>query len=232
MTIFGRGIKGRTLGLLVAGALLGVAAASPSFAAGDDFSDAQHLLFDNPQLQNISKPTTLTYAFRRTGTDGASFDDSVDLMVTEILPEGRRNLEFRFLTGERERPFRPIQGFRGNPLIMLFLQRDVEQMAARYGGAKTYFRNRIRSAIRDRAELDRISVDFAGQNLTVTRITISPFVGDPNRQRFADHEQKRYEFLLSPEVPGGIYQIRSLVPLADAAPLVEETMTYRGSNAP
>ncbi len=200
-----------------------------AFAAQEgEWSRAQILLFDTPHLENVTTPLTLSYDFRQRG-GGAGFEDKVDLIVTEILPDGRRNLEFRFLSGERKRVFQPISGFSGNPLVMLFLQWDVDQMKEATGGSARYFRNRIRYAFYDRAELEEVEIELAGKALAATRVTIRPFAGDPLRDRFPDYEQKYYEFVMAPEVPGGIYRIKAVTPAAEGAdPRREETVTFSG----
>ncbi len=203
---------------------------APAAAAQEgEWSRAQTLLFDTPHLENVTTPRTLTYEFRQRGDGGTGFEDKVDLIVTEILPDGRRNLEFRFLSGERQRVFQPISGFRGNPLVMLFLQWDVEQMKEATGGSARYFRNRIRYAFHDRAELEEVEIDLAGRALAATRVTIRPFADDPQRERFPDYGQKYYEFLMTPEVPGGIYRIKAVTPAAEGeAPRQEESVTFSG----
>ncbi len=199
--------------------------------AAEDYSAAQAALFGTPHLQNVTRPLSLRYDFRRSGTQGQGFTDRVEATVTEVLPDGKKNLEFQFLTGERERRFAPIEGFRGNPVIMLFLQRDVEEMSEATGGGQSYFRNRIRHAFRAGAEVDEVPFESEGRQLTATRVTIRPFEKDPKRERMAGGASKTYEFLLSSEIPGGLYRIRTVVPSPDegAAPLLVETLTYASS---
>jgi len=204
--------------------------ASGALAADDDYSPAQKLLFASPHLESISAPTTLHYDFQRSGSRPGAFEDRVDMIVTQVLPDGRKNLAFHFLSGKREKPFQPIEGFRGNPLIMLFLQRDVEEMESALGGSQVYFRNRIRYSFSDRAEIEQVQMEIDGRSLTVTRITVRPYVGDEMGDRMGDQEHKVYEITLSPDLPGGVYRLRSLVPASSGAePLVEEVMTFRSA---
>ena len=114
------------------GAFWAVAAPLATWAA-EDYSAAQTALFGTPHLQNVTRPLSLRYEFRQSGTQGEGFTDLVEATVTEVRPDGKKNVEFQFLTGERERRFGPINGFRGNPVIMLFLQRDVEELSKRAG---------------------------------------------------------------------------------------------------
>lgn len=205
----------------------GLLAAPAGAAERNDYTPAQLALFDTPHLKNISAPGTLFYDFRHSAAAGAGFDDRVELTVTEVRADGRKNLSVQYLSGERRRSFPAIEGFRGNPLVMLFLQHDVEEMQRLAGGVTSYFRNRIRFAFRDKVELAEITVEHGGRALAATRITIRPFVGDPNQARFQAFVDKWYEFVLAPELPGGIYRIRSVVPARDGgAPLIESSLTY------
>ena len=208
-------------------ALCGVMAGTTPAMAEEDYTSAQIALFDTPHLENIAKPTALTYDFRHIATEGQAFEDRVKMTVTEVRADGRKNLTFQYLSGSRQRPFSAIEGFRGNPLIMLFLQHDVDEMKQATGGPSGYFRNRIRNAFRDRAEVDELTVEHAGGSFPAKRITIRPFAADPNLDRFPGFANKWYEFILAPEIPGGLYRIRSVVPSqTGGAHLIENSLTY------
>jgi hypothetical protein len=211
--------------------LAAVGAAGAALAEG--YSEAQSALFNTPHLQNIAEPTALRYDFRQSGSRDDAFEDRVEVIVTEVLPDGKKNLEFHFLTGKRQRHFGPISGFVGNPLIMLSLQWDVEQLQQATGGGSNYFRGRIRAAFRDGAEVDQVPVTAGGDSWTATRVVIRPYLEDPKIQRFPDLTRKTYEFLLVPELPGGVYQIRAVVPAPDGVgvPLHEHGLTYSGPGA-
>jgi hypothetical protein len=203
--------------LLLAG-LLGSAT-----AAAYEYHPSQIALFDTPHLQNISAPVTLHYGFHAAGK--SAFDDQVELIVTDILPNGRRNLAFNFLTGERHRDFEPLKEFRGNPLIMLFLERDVAQMSAETGGSELWFRNRIKESFWA-AAMTEVAVPWQGKEVKATQITIKPFLDKEELDVKAELKQKSYDFFVAPDVPGGLYSIRSTVPdPAGAAPLQEDSVT-------
>lgn len=206
--------------LLMSGGLAGNAAES-------DYSPAQIALFDTPHLANITKPLTIQYDFSRDGSDDDDvIKDHVDVIVTEVQADGRRDLEFDFLSGSRHRNYPPIENFRGNPLIMLFLEHDVQEMSETTGGSALYFRNRLRNAFLERAEAESVQFDFDGRSLAGTRVVVSPFVKDPHLATFPAIEQKSYEFLLSPEIPGGIYRIRTIAGDGGAG-AIEETVLFR-----
>ncbi|MDH3596907.1 MAG: hypothetical protein OEM93_18880 [Rhodospirillales bacterium] len=208
---------------------VGLAAATPAIAQGG-YSSAQIALFDTPHLENIAEPMALTYDFRYRATEGEVFEDHVKMIVTEVGADGRKSLSFQYLSGSRQRPFAAIEGFRGNPLIMLFLQHDVEEMRQAGGGPSGYFRNRIRNAFRDGAKVEELVVEHADNTFAAKRITIRPFATDPNRDRFPRFADKSYEFVLAPGIPGGLYRIRSVVPSnGDGVPWIENSLTYKAA---
>lgn len=210
--------------------LAGLFAAPAGAVEKTAYTPAQLALFDTPHLENISKPGTLLYDFRHSAKTGEGFEDRVELTVTKIGADGRKDLSFQYLSGERQRPYPALDGFTGNPLIMLFLQHDVDEMERAVGGASSYYRNRIRFAFRDKAELEQTTIEHGGRTLAATRITLRPFAGDSNQGHFQRFINKRYEFLLAPEVPGGIYSIRSVVPAKDnGGTRIENSVTFRAS---
>ena len=219
-------------GILALTAALALAlprAAGAEATSPDAVAAALRILFETPYLSELPVPGTVTYGFRREAEDASGFEDRVTLRLLEDQGEGRRRVAFDFLNGRQRMPFAPKDGVRGNPLVMLFLQRDVVWMGRTFGGNHHYFRIRVLDALRHDVKSQRITRELDGEPTAMTLLTIAPYVGDVERARFAAQEHKRYEFTLSPDVPGGIYQIRSVVPGgANGRPAIEETMTFTG----
>ena len=136
-------------------------------------SPAQIALFETPHLQNVGQAETLRYQFVRQGPDG--FTDNVALHVRQIHPDGTKDLSFDFLTGERRVPYPELDDFRGNPLLMVLLDRDVLEMKQTLGLSATYFRNHIREAFVDHATDDATSFMLDGQRVPAQVVTVKPF---------------------------------------------------------
>lgn len=206
-------------------------------AAGDDpqadYSDAQTALFRTPHLDNVTQPTSLEYEYRRQAGPDDSFVDTVTMTVTGIAFDGGKTVTFEYLTGSNHRPFGGVTDFRGNPLVMVFLEDDLRRMSADLGGGGVYMRNRIRHAFYERGQMQPVTFELDGRTQEGMAVTIAPFVGDKNRERLGDYERKVYEFVVSPAVPGGIFRMRSTVPSPSppGLPLVEDSLTYRRSGA-
>jgi hypothetical protein len=192
-------------------------------------SPAQVALFESDHMHGINERAELSYAFHHEETDEAkSYDDRIALDVRP-QPDGRKDVWVDFLTGEHHVPYQPAVDFRGNPVLMFFLERDVQEMHKLTGGAATYFRNRIRQAFVDRATVRKTTVEAAGRQAPGTEITLEPFSHDPRIAIFPGWKDKSYRFVLSDEVPGTIYEIATEVPGADGQkPRFKETMIFAG----
>jgi hypothetical protein len=225
-------IKSAAIALLLAGTAPGVSAATD-----DTAPSAQSLLFDAEYLVPLGAPSRLLYGYSSKTADpalfGQDFDDEVTLRLTATAEGGgQKDVLVDMFTGERQRVLGPLTRVGGNPIIMMFLERDVSQMNLHIGGAAVYFRNVIRMAFRDKARLEPASFTWDGRAVTGTKITIQPFLADPNGQRMQLFRTKTYAFIVSDAVPGGIYQMHST--MADeradaaAAPAIDITLTLKG----
>ena len=214
------------------------AVATPVAAADDTrpLSPAQIALFESDHLRGIERPARLEYRFRReaavdTSGPAASFVDRVDL---DVRPRagGGKDVWADFLSGDHHMPFPPLMDFHGNPVVMFFLEHDVEEMHRATGGAAAYFRNRIRAAFVDRAQLREVELLHDGKPVPGTEITLAPFREDPRIAVFPGLTNKLYRFVLSDAIPGEIFEIGSEVPGGDGqSARLKETMTFAGEHA-
>ena len=176
-------------------------------------SPAQVALFETPHLRNVNRAETLDYGFTREGPGG--FTDKVALHVRRVNPDGTKSLAFDYLTGERRVWFPELDNFRGNPLLMLTLERDVNEMKEAVGLSTSYFRNKIREAFVTGATIADGTFDLKGAAVPAQVITVQPFTGDARLERIPSLQAKRYTFVLADAVPGTLAEIRIDIP-ADA----------------
>jgi hypothetical protein len=228
-TTDGIGGMGRRIGipnaLLGAALLLGLVGAAQ--AEDQPLSPAQIALFESDHLKGIAKPVRLDYAFEHRGGAG-DYVDKVSADIREVHEDGGKDVAVDFLSGERQMSFPPVNGFHGNPLLMYFLEHDVIEMRQATGGAATYFRNRIRRAFADGAEMQPVEVTVDGRQQSATEITITPFRNDSLAERFPGVAERTYHFILCDAVPGTLYQISTATPKSAAPSAFEESMTYSG----
>ncbi len=188
-------------------------ALGPAAAATDTrpLSAAQVELFETPHLQNIDHPETLEYRFQREGAGG--FSDTIAERIEKIHADGTKYVDFDFLTGAHHVFFPAIDNFHANPLLMLFLERDVREMQAATGVATGYFRHRIREAFVDRAHVSDIRVTVDGKPVDAKRITLQPFLNDQHLTRLPAIKGKTYTFVLSDQVPGMLDELSAAEPV-------------------
>ena len=186
--------------------------ASQTAAAEDQrpLSPAQIALFETPHLQNVRQPETLDYEIVRSGETG--FTDKILVHVRAIRPDGSKDLSFDFMSGPRRLVYPELDSFRGNPLVMLTLERDVLEMRATLGLSAAYFRNRIRQSFVDQALVADTQVSIAGQMVPGRAVTVRPFARDDRLNRLPTVQNKSYVFVLADGVPGGIAELRIEMP--------------------
>lgn len=222
--------------LIVVAGLLGfcLLATTAHAAAGDEISPAEKMLFMTDHLKNINEPAVIQYTFKRDGQLEAGFEDQVKV---ELKKNGSgKTAAVTFLTGERKAAeLPPVDSALGNPVLLGFLERDLVEMKRLTGGATAYFRKRIRLGFVDKAEIRPTTFSYDGKQIKGSEISVRPFVDDPMKQKMEKYVNKNYVFVLSDDVPGGIYQIRTSIPAAEkveggkgnasSMSMIEETMT-------
>ncbi len=127
--------------------LLTAAVVAADEPGAESFSAANTLLFATDHLGNVMQPRVLVYDFARSGPPGEAFADEVTLNVTAVPADGGRSVEIQFFSEDRARVVPSMDDVRGNPVVMLFLQRDVYEMGRETGGPWRHFQKRIKTAL-------------------------------------------------------------------------------------
>jgi len=206
--------------------LAGTLAAVVRPAAAEAISAAETLLFQTNHLQNVQAPATLTYAFHKEGSAEPGFDDQVRL----VLADGKPTATLQFLSGPRQVTSPAVENPEGNPVLLGFLEHDIAEMQRLTGGSRNYFRKRIRLALAESAEVRPYQFTYAGKPVDGREIVILPYQNDPLHARFEPYVGKRYTFVVSTQVPGGVYQVHTAAAGASGQPaLVDETLTLVGT---
>lgn len=219
------GIQALTAAVLSSGLLF-------SSVASADYSSANRLLFMTDHLAEVSEPgDTLQYRFTREGSWDDSFEDRIQVRITDV-EDGRRTAEVDvFESEDRHRPMAPVHGAQGNPALLAFLQLDVGEMGRQTDTPWQAYQAQIRGVFAF-AEAESTTVEYNGEEVDAQAVRIVPFAnadqGSPAGQGEGRiYQEKRYEFILSEHVPGYIYQIQTTLPDPedeDAEPLMVDTM--------
>ncbi len=204
---------------------------------GFKFSDAEARLWLTDHLQNVDKPGRLYYEFVRTGSYEEGFTDSVFLDIVKINEDGTKDALLEFFSNERKQKFSEdnVNDIRGNPVVGVYMQGDIMEMGRLTNGHWRHFQKRIKIALR-KATIEPIIFEFNGNQYDGEKISFSPYLNDPHRSDFSKFANKRYEFILSEQIPGSIYQIRTVIPdnsgkgEPEKEPLIEESLTLIDAN--
>ncbi|MCF8191962.1 MAG: hypothetical protein K9J04_03765 [Burkholderiales bacterium] len=218
-----------------------VRSAKPQYESGlkpkEEITQAEQLVFLDEHLSNIKSSTTLNYAFVKQGNMEKGFTDSVEEALS-IDAKGK-TVKARFLSGLNSKDFPPIEGALSNPVILHFLERDLDEMKRLTTGQPNYFRKRIRLALAEGPEIKPVKVSWNGKMVDARSVSVEPYMTDPNvhdpsRAAYKRYRGKRYTFILSDAVPGKVVEMRFTIPdlaLAGEAafekPLLEEVLTIQ-----
>lgn len=197
---------------------------------------AVDLLFEAKHIEGLEKGAELRYRFERKVSDekllGAPFSDGISIKVAEVTESGRQLL-MQIFTGERARDPQNIPDFTGNPLLVLFLDRCVNNYSLLGGGDKPYLKGAFRKSLLDKAKVEPAKIAYAGQTVDGFKITIVPYAGDRNAAKMQGYEHSKFTFVVSPAVPGHFVELSSVVESTqDKLPRIEERMAIDGAESP
>ena len=198
-----------------------------------EFADAEVKLWLDNHLQNIDSPGRLYYDFVKRGSFEEGFSDSVYLDIISVNEDGSKDADLEFFTADRQQNARRdnLVGVKGNPVLAVYMQGDVYEMNRLTNGSWRYFQRRIKSAFAEGAKIEPVTFEYDGAQVTGEKISITPYLKDPRRRQFAQFAPKVYEFILSEQVPGKLYRIKTVIPDSspDREPLIEEILTLQSA---
>lgn len=187
----------------------------------DEINQAQRLVFMGDHLRQLSEGQTVVYRFTRRASGELDKQDEVSMTVDKVRDDARRNLSFKFLSGPDQIDFPSAEGYRGNPVAIQFLERDIRDMAQATGTSTAYFRNRIRNAFKQpRTEQTRLTVGETP--VDATAISVTPFRDDRQLAQTAGYANKEYRFAYSDQIPGHLISIETRMTDGDDAILREQ----------
>jgi hypothetical protein len=198
------------------------------------FNEAEIKLWLTNHLENIKKPQSLYYEFNKTGSLEEGFSDSVYLRILELNEDGSKNTSLDFFTADRKQPVSPdnVTNIIGNPVLGIFMHGDTSDMARLTGGKRSrskYFIKAIKVALREIAVVEPITFNFNDKEYQGEKVYFSPYLNDPHRPKFEKYAEKYYEFIFSDDIPGSLYQIKTVIPDMSGEnkePLIQESLTF------
>ncbi|PCJ32015.1 MAG: hypothetical protein COA90_04615 [Gammaproteobacteria bacterium] len=181
------------------------------------YTKIQNDIFDNAHLKNISEAGILHYKYKKEHFSTGEREDTIDVVLTNLRNTGRKDTHIEFFTGAHNRPYLDRENQQGNSVVVFFLEYDVREMGKRHmaknGRSRWhYFQNKIKSEMAKQIKVEKLEIEYKGEKVQAVKYIIQPFVNDPNRADFHFDANKYYIFTLSESIPGGIYQVRTVVP--------------------
>ena len=193
-----------------------------------EMSSANIALFIDEHLKTINEPSRIYYKFSKDSTREDSFNGNVVLNIVKIDDDKSKHITFRYLKGRNKVRFPPQIGAKGNPVFMLFFERDARDMQRLTGGNALFFRSRIRHSIAA-TDVEDIEFKFNGENYSGKQISFQPFLKTELKNRVSRYKTKKFVVTLSDNIPGYIYKIETFIKdLDDPDDMVKETLIFQG----
>lgn len=195
---------------------------------------ATELFFERPYLSNVAVGTTLTYAYKHVTAEaklGDSFEETLEMKVAAPADDPTKRIaDVLIHRGSKEGEAGPFPTMNGNPIALILLERDVKELAQLTKGSPFYLRNRVREHLSS-GTVTPARFSFDGREVEGWKLTMLPFAEDPNKDKLLELVGRRYEFLFSDAVPGGLYSIDVVTPKADGgANIIETSLTLTGAS--
>ena len=193
-----------------------------------EMSTANIALFIDEHLQSITEPSRIYYKFEKESSREDSFIGNVVLNVVKIEDDNTKHITFRYLKGRNKVRFPPQIGAKGNPVFMLFCERDSRDMQRLTGGNALFFRSRIRHTIAA-TDVEDVEFDFNGKKYSGQKISFQPFMETELKRRVSRYKTKKFVVLMSKKIPGYIFKIETFIKdLEDPDDMVKETLVFQG----
>lgn len=223
-------VRGGAAVVLAAGLVLAPGLGGAATAQGVR-ADVGELLFDKEHFAATAPAATIRYSYARTSKDAErtkpSFKDFIELKLEPGTKPQARTVSVVLFKGPMHRPAGPFPEVTWNPIAIMMLEYHLGDFAKIVGGNARYFKNAIRAGMREAATSEPVKVTVGGKEVDATRITIKPFVKDPQAARFGVFVNTTYQFVVSDAVPGMIHEIRITTPdPAGGEPVLEEVTRY------
>lgn len=193
--------------------------------------NAADLLFEQPQMKNVPPGSKLTYDYlRRSGISkgpfGPPLTDTIKLGVEPGNAADNRNIRVEMFSGANRFPAGPFEGMPGNPVMTLFLEHHLMDLARVLMANPRYIKNAIRKGLRDNATVTPTQIDYKGRQVDAWRIETQPFIDDKMKERMRGFENLKYTFVTSEAVPGELVSIEASSKNAEGGELLQENLTY------
>lgn len=219
------------------GLLSGLFLFSQTAFAVSGFSEVNNKIFDNAHLKNIKEEGVLNYVYKKESDLTGQREDTIDIVVTNLRNTGRKDTHIEFFTGKYNRPYQDMDNQKGNSVVAFFLEYDVREQAKILNSSRSdrwhYLQKKVKWQLARGAKKKGIEVEYKGEKFAAEQYTIQPYVHDKKRDEMEIYANKYYIFTLAEDIPGGIYQVRTIVPNGvkwkdGEEAIIDESVTFVG----
>lgn len=175
--------------------------AAAVFAEAADGQQTYDLLFRNGTLDAFDPASELVYrkTLENRLAPDADAKNTGDIALT-FTEDDLARIEFR--QGDKQRTLGQFPATVGNPMIMLFYESVIRDMASSAGGSPFYIRNRVKESLVQPSEVEPGQAVVGGETIQTKTIRLEPFAGDPNRERMRGFGDLVLTVTMSEAVPG------------------------------
>ena len=222
-------MKGVALAL---GVVLTVAGPGPAISASGE--KTYDLLFRDGTLDPVSRAHMLVY--RRDVTNvmnpDAAARDSGEIGLRIEQAEDMEMVRLEFRRDGKHRGMGSFPASVGNPMIMVFYESVVRDMAETAGGSPFYIRNRVKDALVQPSEVEPGTAMVNGSEVATRTIRLRPFEGDPNVHRMRGFGAMELSVTMSEAVPGWYLSMVAEAAAADGSgPIYRSRLKFDGKEA-
>jgi hypothetical protein len=203
-------------------------AAGPTTAATKEGEATYDLLFRDGTLDPLDRDRVLIYDRDVINTlqPQAAVRDTGEIAL-RITQEDMEMAQLEFRQDGKYRAMGSFPASVGNPMIMLFYESVVRDMAESAGGSTFYIRNRVKESLIRPAEIETGTAMMKGAEIATKTIRLHPFEGDPNADRMMGFGALELRVTMSEAVPGWYMSLSAEVPDPDGSgPIYRSSMTF------
>lgn len=203
-------------------------ATGPGLAASVDGEATYDLLFRDGTLDGVDRGNALIY--RRDVANVAKPEVAARDTGEIALRIEQEDVEMAQLEFRQDGKHRGVGSFPasvGNPMIMVFYESVVRDMAETAGGSQFYIRNRVKESLIQPTEVEMGTATVDGAEIETRTVRLHPFEGDPNADRMMGFGALELSVTMSEDVPGWYVSLVAEAPAPDGDGLIyTSSMTF------
>jgi hypothetical protein len=189
-----------------AAGILSVCMAAAAVAAPLDGTKTYDMLFRGGTLDDVGRDRELVYSRTVTNTlkpeAGARDTGYIALRFREGAADQADVALLEFRQDGKHRSLGIFPASVGNPMIMVFYESVVRDMAEAAGGSPFYIRSRVKEALIQTSEVVLGKAVVDGRTVATQTVRLYPFAGDPNIDRMMGFGDLELRVTMSEDVPG------------------------------